>query len=86
MNHLQFCFLKMIHNTSYKDCPSGKRIELLRTNHRTLIIRCCAHMEQVREDHGASTLSRNSLLYNLILSLALKENKVFCVLLRGKQL
>lgn len=41
-------------------------------------------MEQVREDHSASTLSRNSLLYNLILSLALKENKVFCVLLRGK--
>lgn len=61
MNHLQFCFLKMIHNTSYKDCPSGKTIELLKTNRSTLII-CHTHMEQVREDHSASTLSRNSLV------------------------
>lgn len=71
MNHLQFFFLKMIHNTSYKDCPSGKWIELLKTNHSTLIVRH-TNMEQVQEDHSASTLSRNSLLYNLMLSLALK--------------
>lgn len=39
-----------------------------------------ANMEQVQEDHSASTPSRNSLLYNLTFSLALKVRSKWCLL------
>lgn len=69
MNHLQLCFLKMIHDTSYKDCPRTKRgagntwrrFDPSQTN-----------MEQVQEDLSAATISRNPLPFNSTLSLELK--------------
>lgn len=60
----------MIHNTSYIDCPKEGGGDWAAENKSQHFDHPSQNMEQVQEDHSASTLSRNSLLYILALSLS----------------